>query len=323
MKRLAIFSGIYLVISITIAFAFRDDMWLKLQSTAHKSRNFAEAMVEVGYLFAAALFLIFALYGVAELKRRAVDIGWAMLALVLFQPAFTLFKTTMPAIVPFFADPFFAELDRALHFGNDPWVFAHALDGFFDVQVLMEFYLTGWAIPAFFLPIVMAATDRDTARINRTLIVFMFAWVGIGNVLALAGLSAGPVYYDRLLGTERYPELMAVLEAKGIFASSIGETQELLWQFYTDGAQALGSGISAFPSVHVAVATAVALYMYERHPLLAIPGGLFWLAVMILSVYTGYHYAIDSYASTILVAALWWALVRKSNRQAVLTPATV
>ncbi|WP_224824902.1 phosphatase PAP2 family protein [Cognatishimia sp. MH4019] len=323
MKRLAIFSGIYLAISVVIAFMFRDDMWLKLQSTVHKSRNFAEAMVEVGYLFAAALFLIFALYGVAELKRRAVDIGWAMLALILFQPAFTLFKTTMPAIVPFFADPFFAELDKALHFGTDPWVFAHKLDAWFDVQLLMEFYLTGWAIPAFFLPIVMAATDRDSARVNRTLIVFMFAWVGIGNVLALAGLSAGPVYYDRLLGTDRYPEMMAMLEAKGIFASSIGETQEMLWQFYTDGAQALGSGISAFPSVHVAVATAVALYMYERHPVLAIPGGLFWAAVMILSVYTGYHYAIDGYVSTLLVGALWAILVRKENRQAVLTPATV
>ncbi len=323
MKRLAIFSGIYLVISVAIAFVFRDDMWLKLQSTAHKSRNFAEAMVEVGYLFAAALFLIFALYGVAELKRRAADIGWAVLALILFQPAFTLFKTTMPAIVPFFADPFFAELDKALHFGTDPWVFAHALDQFFDVQVLMEFYLTGWAIPAFFLPIVMAATDRDTARVNRSLIVFMFAWVGIGNVLALAGLSAGPIYYDRLLGTDRYPEMMAMLEAKGIFASSIGETQEMLWQFYTDGAQALGSGISAFPSVHVAVATAVALYMYERHPLLAVPGAFFWAAVMILSVYTGYHYAIDGYVSTLLVGGLWFVLMRKSNQQAVLTPATV
>ncbi|MEL7213635.1 MAG: phosphatase PAP2 family protein [Pseudomonadota bacterium] len=323
MKRLAIFSGIYLVISVAIAFAFRDDLWLKLQSTVYKSRNFAEAMVEVGYLFAAALFLIFALYGATELKRRAVDIGWAVLALLLFQPAFTLFKTTLPAILPFFADPLFAELDRALHFGTDPWVFAHALDEYFNVQILMEFYLTGWAIPAFFLPMVMAATDRDPARVNRTLIVFMFAWAGIGNVLALAGLSAGPVYYDRLLGTERFTEMMAVLEAKGIFASSIGETQESLWQFYIEGAQALGSGISAFPSVHVAVATAVALYMYERHPLLLIPGGLFWTAVMILSVYTGYHYAIDGYASTLLVAGLWWALVRKSNRQANLAPATV
>ena len=315
MKRLAIFSAIYLVLSLALAFAVRDDMWIKLQSTLLKSRNFAEAMIEVGYLFAAALFLIFALYGAEELKRRAACIGWAALSLILFQPAFTLTKTTLPAIAPFFADPFFADLDRALHFGTDPWVFAHMLDNWFDVQMLMDFYLTGWAIPAFFLPIVMAATDRDTARVNRTLIVFMFAWVCIGNVLALAGLSVGPVYYDRLLGTERFPEMMAVLEAKGIFASSIGETQELLWQFYTDGAQALGSGISAFPSVHVAVAAVVALYMYERHPLLAIPGGFFWAAVMFLSVYSGYHYALDGYVSTILVAALWWVLARKANRQ--------
>lgn len=323
MKRLAVFSGIYLVITLAVAFVFRDDMWIKLQSAFLKSRNFAEAMVEVGYLFAAALFLIFALYGVQELKRRAVDIGWAALALILFQPAFTLMKTTLPAITPFFADPFFAEFDRVLHFGTDPWVFVHALDDWINVQRLMEFYLTGWAIPAFFLPIIMAATDRDTARVNRTLIVFMFAWIGIGNVLALAGLSVGPVYYDRLLGTDRYPEMMAMLDAKGVFASSIGETQELLWGFYIEGAQALGSGISAFPSVHVAVATAVALYMYERHPILGVAGGLFWAAVMILSVYTGYHYAIDGYVSTVLVAALWWVLARKARPAVALTPATV
>lgn len=323
MKKLAIFSAIYLVLSVALAFAVRDDMWLKLQSTLHKSRNFAEAMVEIGYLFAAALFLIFALYGVTELKRRAAGIGWAVLALILFQPAFTLTKTTLPAIAPFFADPFFAELDRALHFGTDPWIFAHAVDQWFDVQILMEFYLTGWAIPAFFLPIIIAATDKDTARINRTLILFMFSWIGIGNVLALAGLSVGPVYYDRLLGTERFAEMMAVLEAKGIFATSIGETQQMLWDFYIDGDQALGSGISAFPSVHVAIATVLGLYMYERHPLLAIPGALFWLVTMLLSVYTGYHYAIDGYASALLVAALWWVLLRRSNPRDVTTPATV
>lgn len=323
MKRLAIFSAIYLVLSLALAFAVRDDMWLKLQSTLHKSRNFAEAMLEIGYLFAAAFFLIFALYGLDELKRRAAGIGWAALALLLFQPAFTLTKTTLPAMVPFFADPFFADLDRALHFGTDPWVLAHALDNWFDVQVLMEFYLTGWAIPAFFLPILMAATDRDTERVNRTLILFMFSWVIIGNVLALAGLSVGPVYYDRLLGTDRFAEMMTVLEAKGVFTSSIGETQAMLWQFYVDGDQALGSGISAFPSVHVAIAMVVALYLYERHPLLAIPGVLFWGAVMLLSVYTGYHYAIDSYASTLLVGALWWVLSRRSSRNVITEPATV
>ena len=62
--------------------------------------------------------------------------------------------------------------------------------------------------------------------------------------------------------------------------------------------------MSAFPSMHVAVATVTALYLAERSRLLGLIGAAFWAVVMFLSVYTGYHYALDGIAATGMVLAL-------------------
>ena len=62
-----------------------------------------------------------------------------------------------------------------------------------------------------------------------------------------------------------------------------------------------GGGISAFPSMHAAMATLWAGYLVERSRWLA-PIGLGFLAVILyLSVYTGWHYAVDGIASIAVV----------------------
>ncbi|MFV2033804.1 MAG: phosphatase PAP2 family protein, partial [Halocynthiibacter sp.] len=220
----------------------------------------------------------------------------------------------LPYIVPFYADPFFAELDRVMMGGTDPWELVYAFAEYLPMQVILPVYLKGWALPAIFLPVFLAALDGDRARVNRFLILYVVAWVVLGNILALVGMSAGPVYYDRLIEGAQFGELTAALQQSGVKSAQLGQIQENLWTIYAEQGQAIGSGISAFPSVHVAIATVFGLYLAERARLLAPLGLLFVVIILFLSVYTGYHYAIDGYASIAVIVGLWWLLRRRAVR---------
>lgn len=245
-----------------------------------------------------------------ELRRRLPIILYAFLASIFLHSGFTIMKNAMSFITPYFADPFLADLDRTLGFGEDSWRIAHRLGEHMPVRWALYGYLAFWSLPAFALPIVIAVTDGDRARMTRTLILYAVAWIFIGNVLALGGLSVGPVYYDRLLGGDRFADLALALQNAGVVDTNIGETQQALWDIYAGNLVAVGSGISAFPSVHVAIATVAALYMIERSRWLILPAAAFLISTFFLSVYTGYHYAVDGYVSIIVVFTVWWVLRR-------------
>lgn len=76
----------------------------------------------------------------------------------------------------------------------------------------------------------------------------------------------------------------------------------------------LGLGISAFPSMHVAIAALTALYLTERSRWLAPVGVVFLGVIFFMSVYTGYHYALDGYFSIAAVLLGNRLLVRHQNR---------
>jgi len=273
-------------------------------------------------LFVARYFLIGIVVGVTfillmvgwrEFQLRLALVAYAVLATVLMQSGFTLLKNAMPYIHSYFADPFWAYWDRALHFGIDPWTIAHWLGQYLPVDYLLHVYLMVWILPAMGLPVIIAASDRKHTRAMRTIVLYVVVWVFLGNILAFAGLSVGPVYYDLLTGDMRFSDLTQALEASGLTESTIGRVQKALWEIYAGGSAGLGSGISAFPSVHVAIATLTAIYMIERSKWLILPAVLFLVIVFFLSVYTGYHYAIDGYVSIFVVFSAWLLLRRKMS----------
>lgn len=93
--------------------------------------------------------------------------------------------------------------------------------------------------------------------------------------------------------------------ASGLAESAVGYTQENLWRFLAEFNQEKGSGISAFPSVHVAIAALLALYGWERGPLWAALSGAYCLIILFLSVYLGWHYAVDGYFSILALWLMW------------------
>lgn len=275
-------------------------------------------------LLFAQMVLVFALAGIAmnavtkkqPVRDTILAVLFASVGVLFLHGSFTLVKTSLPYIVPFYADPGFALLDSVLHGGSDPWVFAYKLAEVLPMQWILPFYLDVWAWPALLLPLIIAAFDTDKVRIQRIVLLYVMAWIVIGNILALAGMSAGPVFYDRLLGGDRFADLTAALMNDDLAATRFGSIQEFLWQVYSGQGQSGGSGISAFPSVHVSIATVSAIYLYERSRWLAPLGVGFVVIILFLSVYTGYHYAIDGYASILIIVGLWLWMKRRDARLA-------
>jgi hypothetical protein len=230
---------------------------------------------------------------------------------VLLQVGFLLFKSAIPILVPFYADPFLATMEHTIFLGHDAWQIAHAVTPGWLAASFPLIYLTLWTVLAVAFPVVVAASDPDRLRVDRYFWLFLLSWIIVGNLLALAGSSVGPIFYDRLLGTDRFAELHVALAQSGFATGPIAQVQENLWR----NLGGLLSCISAFPSVHVAVACIAALYIRERFRSFRLAGDVFLALVLLISVYSGYHYLVDGVASIAVVLALNAALIRRQNRR--------
>jgi len=314
MKRFFILSLAYLFVAMAVLYIFRENpgyqIWDALRRTAKTLINFVHYLP---YLIGG--FIVIFLTSRQFLSREtAREVGWAFGGCLVFSAAFTFMKTSLPYVVPFYADPFFADLDKLMHGGIDPWVLTHAVADYLNADAVSFIYFFVWGLPAAFFPIIIAMCDHDKERKARFMILFVFVWIGLGNVMAYAGASVGPVYYDLLLGTERFTDLTLALETSGVKDSHLGMVQNGLWKVYVDYGQMVGSGITAFPSVHNGVATLTMLYLWERSRWLAPVGISFCAVILFLSVYVGWHYALDGYASILLVTGAWWVLHKRDSR---------
>lgn len=311
MRNFFLFSMIYLAVAVLILTVLHDDLPQVIAAAVISTRVMVSAFASLGRAImiplVAALLVILAM---PALRRHLPDIGLALIGSVLMQVAFSLIKTSIPLMVPFYADAQLAALDAWMHAGQDPWEMLHGTSVAVSALWAERVYTVYWVYPALLFPLFLVVADRDAERRRRYLLLYAGSWVVIGNLMALAGSSVGPVYHDALLGGDRFAALAGALDSSGIADSRIGALQTLLWEARQTGGIQLGTGISAFPSMHVAIAAIFGLYMAERSRWLILPGLVCVLSVLHLSVFTGYHYAIDGYASVLLIAIAAWALRR-------------
>ncbi len=242
----------------------------------------------------------------AERLANAVPI---LLVLPPFMSVFTSMKNLLPVLNPYHWDPRLAAWDRALHFGIDPWrllqpvvghVWATAALGWL-YQIWFLFIVGAWFILAF-------GTARPRLRMQY-LIASVLAWAVIGTFAAIMLSSGGPVYYGRLVGgPDPFAPLMAYLA--DVHSTTILypiDAQKYLWDNYVAAHKAIGSGISAMPSMHVAAATMFAFLLRGWHRTLGRLGFVYLGLIMVASVHLGWHYAIDGYVSLATAALLWKA----------------
>lgn len=305
----------YFVLTTAVSIYLREDFLYVATRSVLRSINFMGHTSRMLPFFALLLLLAWmSSRAKGEFFRRIRDF-FVMIALCcIFLGSFSSMKTSMPLILEtigipaFYADPALAEFDKWLHFGTDPWIWTHDLVNWLGIADFPEkaSYVYGiwWAVPAFYLPALIVLMGEEKKVLLHFVALYMFSWLFLGNVVALMGASGGPVFYDRIFEVERFAALTDSLSDAWIEASWIGWVQAFLWVSYVSGTQEVGSGISAFPSLHLASASVVALYLQRKGFWLGTFGWTFVAAIMFLSVWTGYHYAIDGYFSIIAVYVL-------------------
>jgi hypothetical protein len=244
-------------------------------------------------------------------------IGFALaLAVGLFYASFVVLKNTLPLLVPFYADPTLAAFDAALHGGVDPWRLIEPLFRLKPLPALTEFaYGFVWATLLVYGPVLVALHPAFKPWRVRFFLTFFASWIGLGNLGALAFMSGGPVYFGHLTGDhERFGELLRFTAENGLFT---GWVQDYLWENYSSGSVELATGISAFPSLHVAMATLYFLLARHFGRIAAAAAGAFLGLILAGSVILGWHYAVDGYASILFVALAWFWTGRGDARRAV------
>lgn len=247
---------------------------------------------------------------IADLLRhpaRIVNALPVLAAMILFNKAMVELKPAIPKINPFSWDVTFMQTDRALHFGVDPWVLLQPLMGFGAVTYLANLAYNFWFVALFGAWCWFGFRDRASEIRTRFFLSYMLTWFVGGGILAVIFSSAGPVYFDELgLSPNPYTGLFAYLgDVDSRLPLWFLKTQQMLWDGYLGKIPALG--ISAFPSMHNASAALFALAFWR----VSRPVGLFFTVyaavILVASVHTGWHYAVDGYAGIAIALVCWWA----------------
>lgn len=223
--------------------------------------------------------------------------------MVVFQASFTGIKNLLLVFDGGFqGDLFYAEIDRKLHFGIDPWRILYAYGQSAVVRSVVELnYNAVWFLICFGTLFYVATCLREASKRSRYMLEFMIVWVVLGNVLAGLSLSAGPAFYGFITGDfARFADQIAFLaQSRGAHSASL--YQAYLWQLQSLGTTGMGGGIAAFPSVHVGLITMNALYLLEHSRKWGAVAVVYMLFVLASSVYLAWHYAIDGYAAIVVV----------------------
>ena len=200
-------------------------------------------------------------------------------------------KSMMPLIVDFWADKPLANLDLAI-FGRDPWPL-------FRTDWLLPVYGYVYLLwfPVTFVTLGFVAFSR---RDHMPAVVAFLATLVIGGTIGQYLLpSAGPIFYERMGLGPRFAELVATNHF------SFNRVSDYLWLHYQARDAAIGTGISAMPSVHVALATWTVCAAFRLWRPLAIPAVIYALGIWAASIASGWHYSTDGLAGALLALAFF------------------
>jgi hypothetical protein len=229
---------------------------------------------------------------------------------IILKGTFTSVKNMLPDMTGFRWDGAFASADAWLAGGADPWTRLQPFLGHHLVtRAIQLVYAAGWMLAVCSIPTLVGASRRASPIRARFFLTYIFCWVAMGNVMAGVFMSAGPAFFGEATGdVARFAAQMDYLSfSRGMEHSSF-DYQYTLWQLHLLDRVELGTGISAFPSLHVAMATLFFLTGLRINRIAAFASGAFLAIIMLGSVHLAWHYAVDGLASMVLVTLVWFAI---------------
>jgi len=254
------------------------------------------ALAGGGMMLAFLLRLIFA--------RRKERASWTAVAmgtvLVGLGASFFLpLKYAIPALVPFWLDRPLAAGERYV-FGADAWRIADALFGWALVPIDRVY---GTWLPVQSVVLFSVVLLPPSVQKSRAIIAYVLAWFLLGVVAAVLLASAGPVFYDRLLGGDQFAALTKRLSA----GAWITRTEsDAMWASFENQRPGMVLGMSAMPSIHVAIAVWMWLAARSLWRAAAPAAASYAIFIWIGSVQLGWHYASDGLAGALGMLAVWW-----------------
>ena len=229
----------------------------------------------------------------------------------IFMAGFTVAKVSFPYYTGYRWDGFWTAAD-ALTFGRDPWLITHALLGPEASRLLSVAYTMLWgAAFALILPLYCFSAKPQAAI--RLYTAMMGSWFLTGVVGASFFSSAGPIFADLVdpaLG-QRFAPLRQSLTALLPANDAILISQEYLRRAHYVAIAPRGGGISAMPSMHLAVAMLFVIIAWNTRLRLLALG--FWLVIWVGSIHFGYHYAWDGIVGSAIAALCWKATAPRAR----------
>jgi hypothetical protein len=239
---------------------------------------------------------------------------WLVVACGLTSLIFPFFLTFKELVLPargFLWDRSFAHMGRIL-FGTSPWTLTHHVFGNPIGARILDWSYRSWLPLMFGLPAVSAVLFADARLRLRILTSWTLCWILIGTVAAWYFASAGPCYFNIFIGSDPdYADLLRRLAAIGRRAAAEGhpiavlQFQPGLVEIYRARALSSGGGISAMPSVHVAMASLFALVGFRINRWLGWAFVAFVMMVWTATVFFGWHYIVDGPVGVAMMLGIW------------------
>ncbi len=250
-----------------------------------------------------------------------VAIGWYLAAGLiagLTIPAFGIFKQMILPQAGFPWDVRLAAWDRALFFGTDPWRITHSLFSSLQaMQIFDFFYSKVWMVLMYGFPAFVVALVTNVETRFRLILCWIVSWVIVASIMAYLFGSAGPCYYNQFIGPHQgFAEMNARLASLLAEAREQGGTidalqfQPMLAGSYKSMNFAPAGGISAMPSMHVAMTALFAIAGFKIHRwagwIMVVFSAIIWVG----SIHLGWHYALDGIVGIPAMVLIWVILQR-------------
>ncbi len=240
---------------------------------------------------------------------RTVTAGLPMLSIaIVLLPYFSKMKSAIPLFNDYTWDNAFIQWDRAIFFGYDAWQVLQPVLGYPVVTAFLALLYQLWFL-LLYPGVMFFAFGKVDSQIRRQFfLTYVLSWTLIGGAMATALASVGPCFVGPMLGNSTFDAQMAYLNAANEqIPIMVLPVQEMLLEWYGQAENGLGSGITAMPSMHCAIAFLYWIAVRRVSSKWGAFFGVFFFITWLSSVHLAYHYAVDGLVSLLAVAAIWTA----------------